>query len=93
MVHMAHPIGAKEGRSMDVRYEAYCFADPLFFDEQRETGDAADDFASLLPAPEVGWRTGVRGVWRLLHLLLETFPCRAGKSTFRQVWATPSGCS
>ncbi|MEU3623508.1 serine/threonine protein kinase [Amycolatopsis coloradensis] len=64
---------------MDVRYEAYCFADPLFFDEQRETGDAADDFASLLPAPETGWRTGVRGVWRMLHPLARNLPLQGWK--------------
>ncbi|WP_410664451.1 class III lanthionine synthetase LanKC [Amycolatopsis sp. lyj-84] len=64
---------------MDVRYEAYCFADPLFFDEQRETGDAADDFASLLPAPESGWRTGVRGVWRMMHPLARNLPLQGWK--------------
>ncbi|RSN58540.1 serine/threonine protein kinase [Amycolatopsis sp. WAC 04182] len=64
---------------MDVRYEAYCFADPLFFDEQRENGDAADDFASLLPAPEAGWRTGVRGVWRLLHPVARNLPLQGWK--------------
>ncbi|WP_181776274.1 class III lanthionine synthetase LanKC [Amycolatopsis pittospori] len=64
---------------MDVRYEAYCFADPLFFDEQRESGDAADDFASLLPAPEAGWRTGVRGVWRMLHPLARNLPLQGWK--------------
>ncbi|AIG80353.1 serine/threonine protein kinase [Amycolatopsis japonica] len=64
---------------MDVRYEAYCFADPLFFDEQRETGDAADDFASLLPAPGDGWRTGVRGVWRLLHPVARNLPLQGWK--------------
>ncbi|AGM02967.1 class III lanthionine synthetase LanKC [Amycolatopsis keratiniphila] len=64
---------------MDVRYEAYCFADPLFFDEQRETGDVADDFASLLPAPEDGWRTGVRGVWRLLHPVARNLPLQGWK--------------
>lgn len=64
---------------MDVRYEAYCFADPLFFDEQRETGDAADDFASLLPAPETGWRSGLRGVWRMLHPVARNLPLQGWK--------------
>lgn len=64
---------------MDVRYEAYCFADPLFFDEQRETGDAADDFAALLPAPEAGWRSGVRGVWRMLHPVARNLPLQGWK--------------
>lgn len=64
---------------MDVRYEAYCFADPLFFDEQRETGDVADDFASLLPAPETGWRSGLRGVWRMLHPVARNLPLQGWK--------------
>ncbi|MEV6897033.1 class III lanthionine synthetase LanKC [Amycolatopsis sp. NPDC051372] len=52
---------------MDMRYEAFCFADPLFFDEQRETGAAADDFAAGLPAPGPMWTVGTRGIWRVLH--------------------------
>ncbi len=64
---------------MDIRYEAYCFADPLFFDEQRETGDAADDFASLLPAPETGWRSGLRGLWRMLHPIARNLPLQGWK--------------
>jgi serine/threonine protein kinase len=63
---------------MDVRYEAYCFADPLFFDEQRETGDA-DDYAALLPVPESEWRSGVRGVWRMLHPLARNLPSQGWK--------------
>jgi tRNA A-37 threonylcarbamoyl transferase component Bud32 len=52
---------------MDIRYEAFCFADPLFFDEQRETGEPADDFAAELPHVGAGWTTGTRGIWRVLH--------------------------
>ncbi|WP_432849259.1 class III lanthionine synthetase LanKC [Amycolatopsis sp. CA-161197] len=52
---------------MDMRYEAFCFADPLFFDEQRETGAPADDFAAALPAPGPMWTVGTRGIWRVLH--------------------------
>ncbi|MFE0022410.1 class III lanthionine synthetase LanKC [Amycolatopsis sp. NPDC059021] len=52
---------------MDVRYEAFCFADPLFFDEQRETGSSDDDFARLLPLPAGGWSERRHGVWRILH--------------------------
>ncbi|WP_326567788.1 class III lanthionine synthetase LanKC [Amycolatopsis rhabdoformis] len=52
---------------MDMRYEAFCFADPLFFDEQRETGAAADDFAAGLPAPGPMWTVAPRGIWRVVH--------------------------
>ncbi|GAA4542098.1 class III lanthionine synthetase LanKC [Amycolatopsis samaneae] len=52
---------------MDVRYEAFCFADPLFFDEQRETGASEDDFTRLLPLPAAGWGERQHGVWRILH--------------------------
>ncbi|MDT8910170.1 class III lanthionine synthetase LanKC [Amycolatopsis sp. PS_44_ISF1] len=52
---------------MDIRYEAFCFADPLFFDEQRETGEPDDDFATELPAPGPGWRTSTREGWHVLH--------------------------
>jgi tRNA A-37 threonylcarbamoyl transferase component Bud32 len=52
---------------MDLRYEAFCFADPLFYDEQQEIGAQADDFAAELPAPGAGWVTADRGVWRMLH--------------------------
>jgi hypothetical protein len=52
---------------MDLRYEAFCFADPLFFDEQRETGGAADDFASALRPPAVGWTALDHEVRRVLR--------------------------
>jgi tRNA A-37 threonylcarbamoyl transferase component Bud32 len=52
---------------MDLRYEAFCFADPLFFDEQRESGVSGDDFGLDLPVPAAGWVEGDRGVWRMLH--------------------------
>ncbi|MFI5605662.1 class III lanthionine synthetase LanKC [Amycolatopsis sp. NPDC051903] len=52
---------------MDVRYEAFCFADPLFFDEQRMSGTAADDLAADLPAPGPMWTVRTRGIWRVVH--------------------------
>ncbi|GAB3138361.1 class III lanthionine synthetase LanKC [Amycolatopsis stemonae] len=52
---------------MDLRYEAFCFADPLFFDEQQEIGAPSDDFAQVLPAPSAGWVATDRGVWRALR--------------------------
>ena len=45
---------------MDVRCEAFCFADPLFFDQQGESGDLADDFVALLPLPAIGWTADTR---------------------------------
>ncbi|PRX44563.1 protein kinase-like protein [Prauserella shujinwangii] len=51
---------------MDLRYEAYCFADPLFFDEQRETRTPEEDFSTLLPLPGTGWVQKDLGVWRML---------------------------
>jgi len=36
---------------MDLRYEAFCFADPLFYDEQLEIGAPVDDFSQALPTP------------------------------------------
>ncbi|RZQ61895.1 class III lanthionine synthetase LanKC [Amycolatopsis suaedae] len=51
---------------MDLRYEAFCFADPLFFDEQRNAGTAEEDFASALPLP-AGWVESERGIWRSLQ--------------------------
>lgn len=52
---------------MDLRYEAFCFADPLFYDEQQEIGAPSDDFAQVLPMPADGWVTADRGVWRSLR--------------------------
>ncbi|MFF1610834.1 class III lanthionine synthetase LanKC [Amycolatopsis sp. NPDC058278] len=52
---------------MDLRYEAFCFADPLFYDEQRENGAPVEDFSPALPASVAGWVTTDRGVWRARH--------------------------
>lgn len=52
---------------MDLRYEAFCFADPLFFDEQRVAADSDAGFARLVPTPEAGWGSGDMGTWRLLR--------------------------
>jgi tRNA A-37 threonylcarbamoyl transferase component Bud32 len=64
---------------MDVRYEAFCFADPLFFDEQRESGVSEDEFAADLPEPAAGWTSGVRGVWRMLHPDARNLPAQGWK--------------
>ena len=34
---------------MDLRYEAYCFADRLFYDVQSHEETAEDDFSQVLP--------------------------------------------
>ncbi|MEV6872564.1 class III lanthionine synthetase LanKC [Amycolatopsis sp. NPDC051128] len=52
---------------MDPRYEAFCFADPWFYDEQPETGAPIDDFATALPLPAAGWGGADRGGWRVLR--------------------------
>ncbi|MDQ7805855.1 class III lanthionine synthetase LanKC [Amycolatopsis sp. A133] len=52
---------------MDLRYEAFCFADPLFYNEQQETGAPVEGFATALPAPGDGWVTTDRGAWRAMH--------------------------
>ncbi|KDN16591.1 class III lanthionine synthetase LanKC [Amycolatopsis rifamycinica] len=52
---------------MDLRYEAFCFADPLFYDEQRGNGAPVEDFTAGLPAPGTDWVTADRGPWRTLR--------------------------
>ncbi|MDX3187666.1 class III lanthionine synthetase LanKC [Streptomyces sp. MN03-5084-2B] len=52
---------------MDLRYEAFCFADPLFYDEQQENGAPVEDFTTALPTPATGWATTDRGGWRLMR--------------------------
>ncbi|WP_158884580.1 class III lanthionine synthetase LanKC [Amycolatopsis anabasis] len=63
---------------MDLRYEAFCFADPLFFDEQRDNGTPEDDFARGLPLPD-GWVRADRGVWRVLDPTSRTLPSQGWK--------------
>ena len=52
---------------MDLRYEAFCFADPVFYDEHQENDAPADDIATPLPGPDARWATTDRGVWRTRH--------------------------
>jgi serine/threonine protein kinase len=52
---------------MDLRYEAFCFADPLFFDEQLQSGVSEDNFGRELPIPALGWVEGDSGVWHMLR--------------------------
>ncbi|QFU94309.1 class III lanthionine synthetase LanKC [Amycolatopsis sp. YIM 10] len=64
---------------MDLRYEAFCFADPLFFDEQRDDGQAKDDFAAVLPSLGSEWRSGERGIWRSLSPADAVLPAQGWK--------------
>ncbi|MET9231224.1 class III lanthionine synthetase LanKC [Lentzea sp. NPDC003310] len=53
---------------MDLRYEAYCFADRQFYDLQSSTESTpADDFSTELPALPPDWVTIERNVWRHHH--------------------------
>ncbi|MBE8523343.1 class III lanthionine synthetase LanKC [Amycolatopsis sp. H6(2020)] len=57
---------------MDLRYEAFCFADPLFYDEQQENGAPAENLTTTLPG--TGWVTNDRGVWRTAHPVGHVLP-------------------
>ncbi|WP_410607195.1 class III lanthionine synthetase LanKC [Amycolatopsis sp. lyj-109] len=64
---------------MDLRYEAFCFADPLFYDEQQENGAPAENLAATLPAPDIGWVTTDRGVWRTRQPEGQVLPAQGWK--------------
>ncbi|WP_406631020.1 class III lanthionine synthetase LanKC [Amycolatopsis sp. WGS_07] len=64
---------------MDVRYEAFCFADPLFFDEPRETPGAAGDLAAGLSRPGPEWTVEARGIWRSLRPAGHRLPAQGWK--------------
>ena len=52
---------------MDLRYEAFCFADPLFFDEQHRSPGSPDDYAQRLAEPGDDWACSALGTWRMLR--------------------------
>lgn len=53
---------------MDLRYEAYCFADRQFYDLQSSTESTpGDDFSADLPALPDDWAVVERNVWRHHH--------------------------
>lgn len=53
---------------MDLRYEAYCFADRQFYDLQSSTETTpGDDFSAELPQLPVDWTMVDRNVWRHHH--------------------------
>jgi tRNA A-37 threonylcarbamoyl transferase component Bud32 len=53
---------------VDLRYEAYCFADRQFYDLQSSTETTpGDDFSAELPQLPVDWTSVERNVWRHHH--------------------------
>lgn len=52
---------------MDLRYEAYCFADRLFYDIQSHAETSKDDFSQILPPVPDGWSQVDKNIWRNLH--------------------------
>ncbi|WP_435154397.1 class III lanthionine synthetase LanKC [Amycolatopsis sacchari] len=72
---------------MDLRYEAFCFADPLFFDEQRNVAESGEEFAKSLPEPDGGWLCAERGVWRYFRPVDRDLPSQGWKI---HVSGTPS---
>ncbi|MEV4051497.1 class III lanthionine synthetase LanKC [Amycolatopsis sp. NPDC049688] len=64
---------------MDLRHEAFCFADPLFYDEQQENGAPIDDFTTTLPVPEAGWVSADKGVWRAMRPAGRALPAQGWK--------------
>ncbi|MBB5157699.1 class III lanthionine synthetase LanKC [Saccharopolyspora phatthalungensis] len=52
---------------MDLRYEAFCFADPLFYDEQHRSSGPQDDYAQRLSEPGDDWAESAPGTWRMLR--------------------------
>jgi tRNA A-37 threonylcarbamoyl transferase component Bud32 len=52
---------------VDLRYEAYCFADRHFYDIQSTTETSVDDFSRELPAVPEGWSQAEKNIWRHLH--------------------------
>jgi serine/threonine protein kinase len=63
---LARVDGHDDIDDVDLRYEAFCLADPLFFDEQRANSAPADAFTGQVRAPQ-GWVVNERGIWRSLH--------------------------
>ena len=52
---------------MDLRYEAYCFADRLFYDVQSTSETADDDFSRALPPLPADWSQTDLTIWRYLQ--------------------------
>ncbi|WP_043509948.1 class III lanthionine synthetase LanKC [Actinoalloteichus caeruleus] len=52
---------------MDSRYEAYCFANPFFYDVPSQDGPEAAGFLAELPSPPDDWDVTTRDVWQVLR--------------------------
>ncbi|HZN73586.1 MAG TPA: class III lanthionine synthetase LanKC [Micromonosporaceae bacterium] len=50
---------------MDMRYEAFCVADPIFYDSPERLATGENDFIAERRVP-VGWRRVTRGGWTVL---------------------------
>ncbi|CAM03499.1 protein kinase-like protein [Saccharopolyspora erythraea NRRL 2338] len=64
---------------MDLRYEAFCFADPLFFDEQRRHSGTQDEYARQLPEPGDDWVRSALGTWHMLRPAEVVLPAQGWK--------------
>jgi serine/threonine protein kinase len=66
---------------VDLRYEAFCFADRRFYDLQSSTESdlPGDDFSRDLPELPVDWVQAERNVWRHLHPQGVTLPKQGWK--------------
>lgn len=72
---------------MDLRYEAFCFVDPIFFDEQRGSAESGEEFSTVVPVPPHDWVCAERGVWRYLRSTVRDLPLQGWKI---HVSGTPS---
>jgi len=52
---------------MDVRYEPFCFADPLFYDSPRRWQRNASDFEAAGARVPAGWQRSERDLWIVLQ--------------------------
>ncbi|GGM63176.1 serine/threonine protein kinase [Longimycelium tulufanense] len=64
---------------MDARYEAFCFADPLFYEDPARANPDEPLFADSLPAVPIGWWQGSRDVWTVLHPHAVNLPAQGWK--------------
>jgi hypothetical protein len=64
---------------MDTRYEAYCFADPLFYDSPGNATAAGADFLAALRSVPPGWEAAHRDVWLMLQPAGHTLPAQGWK--------------
>jgi serine/threonine protein kinase len=63
---------------MDLRYEAFCIADPVFYDSPAIPMPEGGDYAESRPVPE-GWGRRPQGVWMMQFRLDGTLPDQGWK--------------